>query len=207
MMMKKILIYSVAVLTAAILGCSKEATAPEPELTAAQLLSQGWTYFNAGSFSAALSSFQQAKAKDPALVDAYNGIGWCQGITGQNNEAQATFNSGLARQVANNEMRAGLSFVLASLDSCPAAVRNDSLVLASDSLWEFSHKYSLSADQIMNYKELNLLLAECYYKLGSFGAALDAVKKLDPLFTVTDVNTSEGQSELLMKIESLGSTI
>lgn len=205
--MKNILIYVLAVLTAALLGCSKEAIAPEPEITANELLAQGWTYFNAGSFSAALSSFQQAKAKDPALVDAYNGIGWCQGITGQNDEALVTFNSGLARQVANNEMRAGLAFVYASFDSCQVAVYNDSLVLTSDSLWKFSHKYVLSDDQIMDYKELNLLLAECYYKLGSFGASLDAVKKLDPLFTVADVNTSEGQSELLMKIESLGSTI
>ncbi|MDQ7798031.1 MAG: hypothetical protein RDU76_03680 [Candidatus Edwardsbacteria bacterium] len=206
-MMKKILIYSLAALTAAILGCSKETTAPEPELTAAQLLSQGWTYFNAGSFSAALSSFQQAKSKDASLVDAYNGTGWCQGILGYKNEALTSFNSGLSRQASNNEMRAGLAFVYASFDSCQAAVQNDSLVLASDSLWKFSHRYLLSADQIMDYQELNLLLAECYYKLGSFGASLDAVKKLDPLFTVADVNTSEGQSELLMKIESLGSTI
>ncbi len=206
-MKKKILIYSLAVLAAAVLGCSKETTAPEPELTAAQLLSQGWTYFNAGSFSAALSNFQQAKAKDPSLVDAYNGIGWCQGILGYKNEALATFNSGLVRQAANNEMRAGLSFVYASLDSCPAAVRNDSLVLASDSLWRFSHKYLLSADQVMDHRELNLLLAECYYQLGSFAASLQAVNKIDPLFTVVDVNTSEGQSELLMKIENLGSSI
>jgi len=205
--MKKILIYSMAVLTAAILGCSKETTAPEPELTAVQLLSQGWTYFNAGSFSAALSSFQQSKAKDPALVDAYNGTGWCQGILGQKNEALATFNSGLLTQSANMEMRAGLAFVYAAFDSCQSAILNDSLVLTADSLWKFSHKYMLSADQVMDYKELNLLLAECYYKLGNFAASLEAVIKLDPDFPVVNVNTSEGQSQLLMKIESLGSTI
>lgn len=206
--MKKIIIYFVISILVAVFGCSKKTTtAPEPEITAAELLAQGWTYFNAGSFSAALSSFQQAKTKDPALVDAYNGTGWCQGILGQKNEALATFNSGLTQQSANMEMRAGLSFVYASFDSCQSAILNDSLVLASDSLWIFSHKYLLSADQIMDYKELNLLLAECYYKLGNFTASLEAVIKLDSGFTVADVNTSEGQSQLLMKIESLGSTI
>ena len=109
-------------------GCSKSTTT-EPEITASELLSQGWTYFNAGSFSAALTSFQQAKAKDPALVDAYNGSGWCQGILGYRDDALATFKAGLSRQSSNLEMRAGISFVYASFDSCQTAIDNDSLVL------------------------------------------------------------------------------
>jgi len=202
--MKRTAIYLLLSL-AIINGCSKSAT--EPEITASDLLSQGWTYFNAGSFSAALTSFQQAKAKDPALVDAYNGSGWCQGILGYRDDALATFKSGLIRQFSNLEMRAGISFVYASLDSCQAAIQSDSLVLLSDSLWGFSHKYLLSADQLMNYKEMNLLLAECYYKLGNFTASLDAVKKLDPAFDIADVSTSDGQKELLSKIENLTSAI
>lgn len=187
-------------------GCSKSTTT-EPEITASELLAQGWTYFNAGSFPAALTSFQQAKAKDPALVDAYNGSGWCQGILGYMDDALATFKSGLIRQSSNLEMRAGISFVYASLDSCQVAIQSDSLVLLSDSLWGFSHKYLLSADQLMNYKEMNLLLAECYYKLGNFTASLEAVKKLDPAFDIADVSASDGQAELLEKIENLISAI
>ena len=46
----------------------------------------------------------------------------------------------------------------------------------------------------MDYKELNLLLAECYYKLGNFPASLEAVKKLDPAFDIADVSVSDGQA-------------
>jgi tetratricopeptide (TPR) repeat protein len=188
------------------LGCSKS-TSPEPETTASEYLSQGWTYFNAGSFSAALSSFQQAKSKDANLVDAYNGIGWSYGILGYKTDALANFKDGLQKQTSNLEMRAGIAFVYSAMDSCLEAIQSDSLVISADSLWRFSHKYLLSSDQVMNYKEMNLLLAECYFKLGKFSASLVAVNKLDPLFTVNDINTSEGQAQLLMKIESLGSTI
>jgi tetratricopeptide (TPR) repeat protein len=204
--MKKIMILATALLMAAI-GCSKS-TAPETppaELTAAEYLGQGWTNFNAGSYSSAQTSFVNAIAKDAALADAYNGKGWCQGILGDPTAALSTFKAGLSHSGTSailNELRAGQAFSYAALDSSTQAIAKGLEVLA-DSAWQFSHTYRPSArDNVLNYKEVALLLAQSYFKLGQFPNALSWVQLLNPGFSA-NVTTTAGQAALQVEIERL----
>jgi tetratricopeptide (TPR) repeat protein len=204
--MKQTLIIGLGLLIIAA-GCSKQSTAPATELTAAEHLAQGWTYFNAGSYSSAQASFTSAIAKNAALADAYNGKGWCQGILGSPAGALATFKSGLSYSGTNNEIKAGMAFSYSVMDSSAQAVSNGLAVLAADSLWQFSHTYRESPrDNLLNYREVCLLLAQNYFKLGQFATALFWVQKLNPGYSA-DTATPSGQAALQGEIERLAGTM
>ncbi|MCU0607040.1 MAG: hypothetical protein MUF78_06400 [Candidatus Edwardsbacteria bacterium] len=194
-------------LTAIVSGCGKSGsngtTAPVTELTAAEHLAQGWTSFNAGSFSAAQTSFGNAIAKDSTLADAYNGRGWCQGILGSPASALSSFATGATRTgtaVVLNEITAGMAFSYAAMDSAAKAVTSASSVLLADNDWQFSHTYRASQDNVLNYLELCLLLAQNHFKLGQFTQAEDFVQLLHPGFDV-DETTPAGQAQLQAEIE------
>jgi tetratricopeptide (TPR) repeat protein len=205
--MKKILF--AAVLLAAVIGCSKKSsTAPEtPTVTAAEDLASGWIDFGNGSFSAAQAHFESALGKDGSLADAYNGKGWCQAILRSPATALGTFRSGLAQAAANNEIKAGMAFTYSALDSVAPAIGKALEVLSADSLWQFAHVYKPSAhDNVLNYKEVALLLAQNYFKAGQFGSSLTWVQKLNPGYSI-DIATTAGQAALQAEIERLGDTI
>ncbi|MRR10876.1 hypothetical protein EG831_12570 [bacterium] len=197
-------------LAAVAAGCGKSdsggTTAPPvTELTAAEYLAQGWTSFNAGGFSAAQTSFGNAIAKDSTLADAYNGRGWCQGILGSPASALASFATGATRTgtaVVLNEITAGMAFAYSAMDSASKAVTSGSSVLLADNDWQFSHTYRASQDNVLNYLEVCLLLAQNHFKLGQFTQAEDFVQLLHPGFEV-DEATPSGQAALQAEIERL----
>lgn len=195
-------------LAAAVAGCGKSdsggTTAPVTELTAAEYLAQGWTSFNAGSFSAAQTNFGSAIAKDSTLADAYNGRGWCQGILGSPAAALASFRTGATRTgtaVVLNEITAGMAFTYAAMDSATKAITNGATVLLADNDWQFSHTYRVSQDNVLNYLEVCLLLAQNHFKLGQFTQAENYVLLLGG-YSV-DETTPEGQAQLQAQIEQL----
>ena len=206
--MKKYLVFVMIMLAAAI-GCSKSKTTEPPVTvpTAAEDVASGWANFNAAAYSSAQSYFASALGKDAALADAYNGKGWCQGILGNPSAALSTFKDGLSLSGANNEIKAGLAFSYAALDSSSQAVTKGLEVLLADSLWQFSHTYRPSVrDNVLNYKEVALLLAQSYFKLGQFSNALLWAKKLNPGFSA-DIATIAGQAALQVEIERLAGTM
>ena len=205
--MKKTIIVALALLAAAS-GCSKKTTAPE-EFTAAQYLTQGWTSFNTGNYSTAQTNFDNAISKDAALADAYNGKGWCQGILGSPAGALASFATGATRTgtaVVLNEIRFGAAFAYSAIDSASQAIVNDSTGLAADPDWAFSHTYRVSQDNVLDYHEAWLLLAQNHFKLGQFTRAEDYVQLLHTGFEV-DETTPAGQAALQGEIERLAGTM
>ncbi len=190
----------------ALAGCSKKATEPGPQ-SIDELLTKAWNAFHQGYFQTALNYFDQVLAQSSSHSDALNGKGWCQGILGNRAGALATFNAGLAGAPNNNSLRAGLAFTLAAMDSSARAVAQDSLVLAADSLWTLGHRYVMSYDYNMDWRDLRVLLAEELFALGRFAEALAQVKKLDPSVNIpTDFSDPANQAALLVEIERLSLT-
>lgn len=184
-------------------GCSKKATAPTPP-SVDELVANGWSSFESGYFSNALNYFNQALGQNSSHVDALNGKGWCLGILGDRAGALAAFRSGLSAAPANNSLRAGLAFVYAAMDSSQQAAQADSLTLAADSLWALGHRYVMSYDLLMDWRDLRILLAEELYCLGRFSEALAQVKKLNPSFSIgSDFTQVSNQTALLIEIERL----
>lgn len=198
-------LFAMVVLSGAVVvaGCSKKATEPTtPSID--ELMTNAWNAFHQGYFSNALDYFNQALAQNSVHIDALNGKGWCLGILGNRSGALAAFNSGLAGAPANNSLRAGLAFTYAAMDSGGRAVTQDSTVLAADSLWSLGHRYVMSWDYLMDWRDLRVLLAQELFELGRFAEALAQVKKLDPSVSVgTDFSLPENQAALLVEIERL----
>lgn len=201
----RLLALSLTTMTVVVLmlaGCGKKAT--EPEKSVDELLSSGWSAFSQGSFSSALNYFNQVLSQNAGHPDALNGKGWCQGILGDRPGALSSFNAGLAVAPTNNSLRAGLAFTLAALDSSLQAVAQDSTVLGADSLWSLGHRYVMSWDYLMDWRDLRVLLAEEYFAMGRFSESLAQVKKLDPSVSVgSDFSLAENQAALLVEIERL----
>lgn len=194
---------SVAVFTA---GCSKKATEPTTP-SVDELMTNAWNAFHQGYFSSALDYFNQVLAQNSAHTDALNGKGWCLGVLGNRSGALAAFNAGLSAAPSNNSLKAGLAFTLAAMDSGGRAVTVDSTVLASDSLWALGHRYVMSWDYLMDWRDLRVLMAEELFELGRFAESLAQVKKLDPSVSVgTDFTLPENQAALLVEIERLSMT-
>jgi tetratricopeptide (TPR) repeat protein len=206
-MMKKLLIIT-TVLLAAVTGCGKNASTETPpaETTAAEYLAQGWTSFSSGNYTTARANFDNAIAKDASLADAYNGKGWCQGILGSPAGALAAFTEGLSHSTGNNQIKAGMAFSYSTMDSSVQAISLALQVHASDSLWLFPHTYRVSRDNVLNYKELRLLLCQNYFKRAVFDSSLLWVQKLNPGYAV-DVATAAGQAALQAEIERLAGTM
>jgi tetratricopeptide (TPR) repeat protein len=189
-----------------LVGCSKKATEPTTS-SIDELMTNGWNAFHQGYFSSALNYFNQALAQNAGYADALNGKGWCLGILGDRPGALAAFNAGLVAAPANNSLRAGLSFTYAAMDSGARAVAQDSTVIAADSLWSLGHRYVMSWDYLMDWRDLRVLLAEELFELGRFSESLAQVKKLDPTVSVgTDFTLPENQAALLVEIERLSMT-
>ncbi|HTY08497.1 MAG TPA: hypothetical protein VMF29_04975 [Candidatus Edwardsbacteria bacterium] len=194
----------VALILLAAVSCSKNPTQTPAAAggNASEDLANGWAAFSNGYFSQAQPYFESAIGEDASLADAYNGKGWCQGILRQPAAALASFRAGLTQPGSNNEIKAGLAFAYAALDSPAQAATRAQEVLAADSLWRFSHTYRASQDAVLDYRELRLLLAQTCFKQGQFAAALAWVQKLNPSFTA-DVGTATGQAALQAEIEWL----
>ena len=206
--MKKMHIILVLIMLAIFAGCSKDTTTTPEVTTAAQYLSQGWTSFNAGSYSAAQTNFDNALAIDASLADAYNGKGWCQGILGSPAGAMAAFKTGLALSDANHESRAGMAFTYSALDSAEQACNSALMVLGADSSWSFSHTYRESPlDNQLNYKEVRLLLCQNYFKQAVFDSSLIWVKMLNPVYSNDSLAVPSGQTALQTEIERLAGTM
>ncbi len=163
---------------------------------AAQLVRDGWTAYLSADYRTAASKFDQAIALDGSLVDAYNGAGWANAKLDSLATAVVRYNDGLARDTANNEIRAGLAFVGNALKQYASSIGYASAVLQSNPSWVFSR------DNAVNQLDLHLLLAEDYFAIPDYPQSLAQVRILNPSFTA-DVSTTAGRTQLAKEIERL----
>lgn len=168
--------------------------------TAAELIKQGWLKFEAGNFTGARSDFSAALSISTNSGDssgAFLGLGWAELRQDHGGLAENRLVEYLYLSPGTNDGRAGLAFAYWAQRKFQRAIDTANVVLSSDPSWTFDH------DNSINYLDLHLLLAQCYYELANFATSLQIVQQyFDPDFTV-DVNTYDGKAELADKIQSL----
>jgi hypothetical protein len=192
---KRFLVLGLAI--AQLWGCSKD-EGGAPAKTPAELVAEGWQAYANRNYQLAHDDFASATQGNGNLADAYNGSGWANAKLNALGGAVTSFNSGLGKDSANLQMKAGLSFVFNAQKLYISSIAYDSTVLHADSTWSFSRDTSINA------ADLHLLLAEDYFALTppDFISSKREVRILDTSF-VADVGTLPGQTALAAEIETL----
>ncbi len=147
---------------------------PEEPTTSSGYTSRGWTRFESGDYSGALSDFNDAINLDTTFGEAHAGQGWVRLVQATSAVSMQTSVSSFTTAIANSE---GGAYVLAgraaaylgsggtSLDS---AIADAQAALAADSSFTFSHRTSFNAGDI------HLIVAFSQGGKGDFQAALAA---------------------------------
>lgn len=172
----------------------------DPDLTAEELIAQGWENFESADYSAALTSFEEAISKDETIADAFNGAGWTNGRLTNLTDAVSRFSSAITLNANLTDAHAGLAFAHNAQKSYQSAINSANTAIGLESGWDFSH------DETLDYKDLHLLLAESYFATLDFTSSLAQVQILNPSFTA-DVNTFDGRSALAAEIERLRQSV
>ncbi len=174
----------------------------DPDLTADELTQQGWDKFETGDYSEALDNFEKAIEKDNQFTDAHNGAGWASGRLTLLSDGASFFNNCLSLEPNYTDAIAGLAFIKNAQKEYQQAINMANNLLSVDDQWVFGH------DTDINYRDLHLVLAECYFAILDFQNALNQVQKLDPSFGADlDLSTYEGRAALAAKIERLKGSV
>src|SRR3989442_12388547 len=183
-------LFVICLVIAQLWGCSKDEGGPAAK-TPAELLAEGWQAYATRNYQLAHDDFAAATQGDANLADAYNGSGWANAKLNALSASVSSFNTGLGKDPANLQMKAGLSFVFSAQKLYVSSIASDSTVLYADSTWSFSRDTSINAT------DLHLLLAEDYFALTppDFASSKSQVIKLNPSF-VADIATLAGQTAL-----------
>ncbi len=180
-------------------GCSKDdKPVAGADLTPEQQVDQGWSYFEEGDYSRALTEFEAASGRNPNLSDAWNGEGWALGkLPERLAEAPSFFARALQTDTARYDAIGGWAFAAYQLGNWQSAINKSDSLLHRRPGWRFLHETTL------NEKDLQLLKAAAYFNLGNYASSYSTVlDHLNPSFEA-DINTPAGRQELLDEIERL----
>jgi len=166
--------------------------------TAAELIKQGWTKFDAGDDAGASADFNAAIGLSADTNEAYLGLGWAELRQSHAGLAENAFVTYLGKVSDSNDAKAGLALAYHAQEKFEDAIDNTSAVLSSEPTWSFSpHDISI------NHLDLALVLAESYYGIADFSQSLSVVQQYFDSGFVVDTNTPEGKKQLADKLEGL----
>ncbi len=181
-------------------GCSKEDDSPTSgaNLSPAQQVGQGWTYYEEGEYTKALQEFEGAIGRDASLSDAWNGKGWTLGkLPDRLDDAPVCFARALQIDTTRYDAIGGWAFAAYQLGSWSSAIQKSDSLLHRRPGWRFLHEATLNDDDVQ------LLKAAAHYNLGDFASSYSTVVNyLNPLFEA-DITKPAGRHELLDEIERL----
>lgn len=160
------------------------------------LTDQGWQEYESGDLTSAVNSFNNAASSNPFYADAFNGLGWCYLGLNQLSNAESNFGQCLSLTDTIVDSYAGLALIQADLGDDANAVDNADSVISKSPSYVFTHKTSITIDQV------RLAKARACCNLGRFAEALAEIQYFDSGFTA-DPGTSEGQRAILEKLEEL----
>jgi tetratricopeptide (TPR) repeat protein len=167
---------------------------------AASLTAEGWAHYEQGRYPDAIGKFDAAVEADPAYADAYNGLGWSYGKLDSLAEAAANFAWCISNGETGPDPYAGQAPVLRDLDppQFSNAITAASTALSKSSTYEFSH------NEDFDWRDLRLIMAQCYFQLKDYTQALAQVDILDPSNTVDPSGPAfEYRRDLAAAIEDL----
>ena len=182
------------------MSCGSDSGNTPEQSSAEELTTSGWLSFEAGEYQVALQKFEDAIQIDNNYIDAYNGAGWSQGRLLNLNEAISNFLHCRDLDSLFTDASAGLAFVYNAQKNYQSAISHANKTLSQNSQWDFKH------DSQLDFKDIHLLLAECYFAILDFESSLAQVQILNPDFNA-DLFTFEGRSALAAEIERLRGVI
>jgi len=162
-------------------GCSKDDKSTHPSgATAAELTEQGWEAFTAGRYADALSSFDQALAKDAEHGPAQAGAGWAKLESAQSQEnlrdAVSSFSAAVALGETGADVLGGRAAARLAIgaNELPGAISDAGLALSASPDFAFEHRPSFNAD------DLRLITAFAQAARARYAEALAAADQVAP---------------------------
>lgn len=174
---------------------------------------QGWSEFESASYDTAVTYFNNALGLDSNHADASSGLGWSKALLGFLSEAVTALQTANSLGLTTQDANAGLAVVYRDLPNLESAISHAGTVVGNEPSYSFSHRPSI------DYKDMHLVMAQCYYRQGE-ASFPDAQAQVDILYQnngldpdtpstwVVGGQTYQTYAEaLLMKIEELEASI
>jgi len=182
-------------------GGGDDGTGPTDGELAAEYTANGWEAFEAGNISTAQGHFEDALEKVGTYGQAHLGLGWCQASTGDYTDAKASFDAAIANGISGADPFAGKAAALRDITppDYSGAVSAASSALSAAPSYQFSH------DSSFDWRDLRLIMAQCYFALGDYESANDQLGLLGG--DEQDEGSETFVEDLLAELEELGSTI
>jgi len=145
-------------------------------MDAAWQTEQGWASFQAEDYRGAIGHFGYAQVLDPEYGPAYLGEGWSQAFVGQLDLARTALEHARSLGLSTHDASAGLAVVLKLQGDLHRAIAEANSILTDEPAYVFSRRVSI------DWRDLRLLIAQCWYRLGErhFDHVQAQVDLLDP---------------------------
>ncbi len=189
-------------LTVVFYGCGGGST--EPGYNVRANLNIGWQYFADDEYDSAIAKFTEVMDHVTDSAEALLGRGWSYAFMPQLTSAVGDLNLSLDFE-ESEDAHMGLAAAYRDLPDLILAISNASDVISADSLYVFSKRTSI------DYMDARLIMAQCYYRLGSsyFDEARTEVNylcsklSLTPLPEINSVKPEVFEVLLVDKIEQI----
>jgi|GEM_PF-1631953 len=170
-------------------GCDhKGEKIPTSYPTITSLQNDGWAFFAKAQYDLAIASFDEARNRDAANVDAYNGLGWSYTRVAQYNLAQSNFNLLLSLTDDVNfraDALAGLAMMYFATPrdlSDPGKIaqrdaRDSTTIAYVHQVLDLNPNYVFSHDQNINAKMLHKVIAQCIFNQRKYLKTIQKIEK------------------------------
>lgn len=145
-------------------------------MDAAWQTEQGWASFQVEDYRGAIGHFGYAQVLDSEYGPAFLGEGWSQAFVGRLTLARTALEHARSLGLSTHDVSAGLAVVLKLQGNLHRAITEANSVLADEPSYVFSRRVSI------DWHDLRLLLAQCWYRLGEryFDRVQAQIDLLDP---------------------------
>ena len=159
-----------------------------------ELVSSGWSKYEAGEFDEALNLFNQAILADNQNADAQIGIGWSFFGKQKAQSAINEFEKALVLKSDATDAYVGLSGAYLAVENYKSAIENAQAALNQQPDYTFEH------NPLITSRNLHLVIAKSYYFLGNLEKSLDSIRTIDESI---EIEKSNLESELPKVLEKL----
>lgn len=179
---------------------------PKDPVGAQQLIDQAWVEYENARYQNAINLFNEAREKDSALLDIYNGLGWSYFKTHKLILSLSNFSIAIGADSSFADAMVGYSISAFEKNEYDQTIRVFNTIARIDSA-EFNirgtDEYVFSHDSSVTSRKVRNILALCYYYSGRFMESFYQLKNfLDP-FTKVDTSSETFLTDLFTALEKI----
>ncbi len=174
--------------------------------TCESLTAEGWATFEAGNFSSAESDFHAAISLSADCVEARNGVGWCQLRQGWLEQAIEWFDLALSLGLSTADPHAGKAIACRDVGRDRKDDDYAEAIASAQAALEIAPRYVFGHDDTIDWRDLRLILAQCYFHEGEYELANAEVDSLDE-GNPQDQASETFVEDLLGEIQRLGTVL